>query len=102
MKDLREKLKELDTAEDFLDFFNIPFNPEVVQINRLHILQRFHNYIDQIDIEPINQTELVKIYKTLLLRAYTDFQNSNALNEKVFKVFQKNTAFVPLSSLSKK
>ncbi len=38
---LAEALDELVSAEDFLDYFDVAYEARVVQVNRLHILQRF-------------------------------------------------------------
>ena len=32
-------LQELSSAEDFLEYFGIAYDPSVVQVNRLHILK---------------------------------------------------------------
>jgi hypothetical protein len=40
-----EDLADLSSAEEFLDYFAIDFDARVVQVNRLHILQRFHDYL---------------------------------------------------------
>lgn len=103
---LDEALEELSSAEDFLVYFDIPFEASVVQVNRLHIMQRFHDYIDQssdaMENYQGNDAAMAAAYKALLLRAYTDFVESNAITEKVFKVFkmqeQKND-FVSMDSL---
>jgi hypothetical protein len=42
---LDEVLEDLSSAEDILDYFGITYDPAVVHVNRLHILQRFHDYI---------------------------------------------------------
>ena len=42
---LAEAIDDLVSAEDFLDYFEVPYDPAVVQVNRLHILQRFHDYL---------------------------------------------------------
>ncbi|HEX6735548.1 MAG TPA: nitrogenase-stabilizing/protective protein NifW, partial [Azonexus sp.] len=42
---LAEAMEDLVSAEDFLDYFAVPYEPSVVQVNRLHILQRFHDYL---------------------------------------------------------
>ena len=85
---LDEELEELSSAEDFLDFFAIEYDPKVVHVNRLHILQRFHDYLDQAS-EQIPEAEEAKqaVYAALLQKAYQDFVESDALTEKVFKVF---------------
>jgi len=80
-------LEELSSAEEFLDYFGIAYEPSVVHVNRLHILQRFHDYIDGIEAVPEDEDERRALYADLLNGAYTDFVTSDALTEKVFKVF---------------
>lgn len=101
MRDARfekEDLEGLSSAEDFLDYFALPYDPSVVHVNRLHILQRFHDYLEA-DPETPAADAVVDYYKGFLAKAYQDFVESDALTEKVFKVLQPQTAFVPLSSL---
>jgi nitrogenase-stabilizing/protective protein len=83
-------MDELSSAEDFLDYFGISFEPSVVHVNRLHILQRFHDYIAKFDNMPEDETEKREVYGSLLEDAYHDFVNSDAQTEKVFKVFRMN------------
>ena len=45
-------MDELSSAEDFFDYFGIDYEPSVVHVNRLHILQRFHDYMDQVETIP--------------------------------------------------
>lgn len=102
-----ESLEELVSAEDFLDFFEIPYDPSVVHVNRLHILQRFHDYLGkQAPNMPPDEEQQRGIYRLWLERAYLDFVTSNALNEKVFAVFQHvdkpgggSTSFVSLDKV---
>ncbi|MBU3695869.1 nitrogenase-stabilizing/protective protein NifW [Dechloromonas sp.] len=86
---LEEALEELVSAEDFLEFFDVPFEPSVVHVNRLHILQRFHDYIaKQAPNLPPDEAQQRGIYRLWLQRAYQDFVESNSITEKVFAVFQ--------------
>lgn len=101
-----EDLEELCSAEDFLDYFGIAYDPKVVQVNRLHILQRFHDYLARAT-GPGDQPRPA-IYKQWLEKAYQDFVHSDALTEKVFRVFHTvanpqggSTAFVPLDKVFK-
>jgi nitrogenase-stabilizing/protective protein len=98
-----EDLQELSSAEDFLEYFDIEYDPRVVQVNRLHVLQRFHDYLAQAeDAIPDAEGGGREIYRRLLKRAYRDFVESDALTEKVFRVFrmhESRTAFVPVASL---
>lgn len=100
---LDEAMKELAAAEEFLEYFGIAYEPSVVQVNRLHILQRFHNYIGKAGTLPEVVAARRVVYATLLQQAYQDFVKSDALTEKVFKVFhmhEPQTRFVPLSSIT--
>ncbi|MDR3055938.1 MAG: nitrogenase-stabilizing/protective protein NifW [Zoogloeaceae bacterium] len=86
---LDEALRELVSAEDFLDYFGVPFEATVVHVNRLHILQRFHDYLRRYAPEmPTDDAERIALYKKWLAQAYEDFTRSDALTEKVFAVFQ--------------
>ncbi|MDD5273412.1 MAG: nitrogenase-stabilizing/protective protein NifW [Methylovulum sp.] len=98
-----EEMEELESAEDFLQYFQLPYEASVVHVNRLHILQRFHNYLQQgADSMPEDETAKRVVYSKLLTRAYQDFVESDAQTEKVFKVFhmgEPQTAFVALSDI---
>ncbi len=100
--DLELDLEDLGSAEDFLQYFEVPFEPSVVHVNRLHILQRFHDYIKKAGALPEDESERRDAYRGMLERAYNDFVQSDARTEKVFRVFRMNepqTAFIPLDQL---
>ena len=78
-----EDLTEMTSAEDFLNYFGIAFDPAVVEVNRLHILKRFHDYLQRTD--PTDWEG----YAQSLRQAYQDFVVSDALTEKGFKVFHR-------------
>ncbi|TCS61768.1 nitrogenase-stabilizing/protective protein NifW [Varunaivibrio sulfuroxidans] len=89
--ELNEEMDDLSTAEDFLDYFEVPYDPQVVHVNRLHILQRFHDYIAQgEDVCGAEAGDVRRAYGAALTRAYRDFVVSTAQREKVFKVFHMN------------
>ncbi len=96
---LREELSELYSAEEFLNYFGIAFEQRVVDINRLHILQRFHDYLRQAD--PADREG----YARCLRQAYQDFVDSDARTEKVFKVFHRQAAMrevrIPLTKIGR-
>ncbi len=86
---LEDAMEELSSAEDFLDYFGVPYDPSVVHVNRLHILQRFHDYLArQVPQIPEDEAAARAVYTEWLTRAYQDFVASNAQAEKVFAVFQ--------------
>lgn len=86
--DLDLDLEDLCSAEDFLTYFDVAFDPAVVQVNRLHILQRFHDNLDQVDEMPDSSVARWELYADLLRSAYQDFVVSDAATEKVFRVFR--------------
>jgi len=98
---LEAELAELESAEDFLDHFGIDYAPAVVQVNRLHILQRFHDYLNghrERAGEPGRDD-----CRALLARAYADFVHSDAYTEKVMRVHQKaaGVARVSIATISR-
>lgn len=100
--ELELDLDELSSAEDFLDYFEIPYEAKVVHVNRLHILQRFHDYLAGVEL-PEDEDEQRAVYRQQLVRAYEDFVASDAQTEKVFRVFhmhEPQQAFVPLGDLT--
>lgn len=97
-------MDELSSAEDFLDYFEITYEPSIVHVNRLHILQRFHDYIRNEGELPDGDDERKEIYTRLLSRSYNDFVESDAVTEKVFKVFRMvdpQNAFVQLAEIKR-
>ena len=94
-----QDLADLVSAEDFLDYFGIPFDARIVQVNRLHILQRYHDYLAK---QEAGKAPEYAAWRSWLLRAYEDFVSSSAQQEKVFAVFQKaeGSSFQSLSSLA--
>ena len=89
MDNLTERLKALSSAEDFFAFFAVPFDERVVQVNRLHILKRFYQYLGKAEgLAGLDDIEMYRRYRELLAQAYADFVRSTPAQEKVFKVFQ--------------
>ena len=83
------EFKKLSDAEDYFQFFQLPFDQQVVNVNRLHILKKFAQYMDEIDAAFPNLTEAEKLakYCDALQRSYDLFLTSNAVEQKLFKVF---------------
>ena len=102
MDGLIDRLKALSSANEFLEFFGIPYEERVVHVNRLHILKRFYQYLHGAQgLAGLDDIEMFRRYRELLLKAYEDFTVSNAVTEKVFKVFQDadGQAHVSVNSL---
>ncbi len=101
-EDFMDELEDLVSAEDFLDYFEIPYDETVVKVYRLHILQRFHNYLTAAKM-PEDEAGQRAIYLNSLAQAYQDFVNSDAATEKVLKIYQKasGTSFFSADSIGK-
>jgi nitrogenase-stabilizing/protective protein len=108
MSEFLDTLKTLSTAEEFLDFMGVEYDPQVVRVNRLHILKRFHDYIGKAGLPgDLAEADIRPVYASHLAKAYSDFVTSDGVTEKVFKVFEKaaaakKNAFVPLGEISRK
>ncbi len=86
-----ERFNQLVNAEEYFDFFQVPFDPKVVQVNRLHILKRFSQSIQEIDANnsAASAAEKLDLYCTALKQAYEVFLSSTPLEQKLFKVFKQ-------------
>ena len=97
--------QKLVDAEDYLQFFDIEYDREFVNVNRLHILKQFSLLIQEVDrvFPDVNESEKLEKYRLALEEAYQVFLTSTPLETKLFKVFQsKPKNFVSLDELTKK
>jgi nitrogenase-stabilizing/protective protein len=101
MNTLIQQLTQLSAAEDFLNFFGLPYEEPVLNVSRLHILKRFYQYMRQeLGLDGLDEIEMYKRLRLLLSRSYADFVDSTPAREKVFKVLQNaNSTSVSLDSL---
>ena len=98
---LEDDLADLESAEDFLDHFGIAYGERIVRVNRLHILQRFHDYLAaRKEAAPAGFDD----YRAALSRAYDDFVRSDALTERVFSVHKRaaGIATVPVAAIRRR
>lgn len=89
MNNLVQQLSKLSSAEDFLKYFGVNYEESVLNTCRLHILQRFYQYMRQEKtMDMTNEAEMFRQMRQLLAKAYEDFVHSTPAKEKVFKVLQ--------------
>lgn len=74
---LASTLRELDTAEAFLEHFGIAYSRGVIDVNRLLILRRFHDSLADHDLEGIEEREALSLVRSLLQRAYNAYAKPN-------------------------
>jgi nitrogenase-stabilizing/protective protein len=105
-----ETLQGLSSADEFFDYLGVPYDPQVVQVARLHILRRMGQYLRDSEAESGARSDdaLFALCREHLEQAYADFVASSPIAERVFKVHQEAIAprtpparpFVPLSALT--
>ena len=89
MNTLVQRLTKLSSAEDFLEFFGLPYEEAVLNVSRLHILKRFFQYMGQEQVmDMTDETEMFRRMRKLLAKSYEDFVHSTPAKEKVFSVLQ--------------
>lgn len=96
------EFRKLTDAEQYFEFFDLAYDPQVVNINRLHILKKFSQSLEEIDNKLVEAAEEQKLslYREALENSYATLQTSNAIEQKLFKVFhQKPHNVVMLSDI---
>ncbi len=76
-----EQFGTLTDAEDYLQFFDIEYDRDFVNINRLHILKQFALLINEVDraFPDVSETEKLEKYQLALEEAYQVFLTSSPL-----------------------
>lgn len=80
-----EQLSKLSSAEDFFRFLNVPYDPSVLNVARLHILRRMADNLRKA-AEEADEAKARAYFRAHLERAYQDFVHSSPISERVFKV----------------
>lgn len=94
------EFNQLVNAEDYLEFFELDYDPQFVNVNRLHILQKFSSLMKAIEATSPHLSDAEKLdqYQAALKQAYNTFTTSSPLDEKLFKVFNDKPQNVVLLS----
>jgi nitrogenase-stabilizing/protective protein len=83
-----DTLARLSSAEDFFSALDLPYDPAVLNVARLHILRRMGEYLRELPAD-CTAEESYELARGHLLRAYLDFVHSTPLEQKVFKVHRQ-------------
>jgi nitrogenase-stabilizing/protective protein len=97
------KFQNLTQAEEYFEFFGLPYDQTVVSVNRLHILKKFSQSIQEIDenYTDLNPEDRLNKYCEALQKAYQVFLESTPQEQKLFKVFkQKPKNVVTLTEIT--
>ena len=87
-------------AEDYFTFFGLSYDPQFLNVNRLHILQKFSRLMREQDapIPDMDNEATFNGYRECLQEAYSLFQTASPQSEKLFKVFNQRPTNVVLMS----
>ncbi|WP_095590444.1 nitrogenase stabilizing/protective protein NifW [Actibacterium ureilyticum] len=85
-------IANLSSAEDIFTYLLLPFEQEVLNVSRLHIMKRMGQYLKTADFADQDEETIFLETRKQLKRAYLDFVESTPLREKVFKVFTDKAA----------
>jgi len=89
MSDTLKILQTLSSAEDFFRVLEVPYDPAKVNVVRMHIMKRMGQYLATEDLEGLPDNIVKQRCQTTLERAYEDFQKSDPMKERVFKVLKE-------------
>ncbi len=87
-----EQLTGLSAAEDFFSLLDVPYDPAVLNVARLHILRRMGEYLRRNVLAGADEETARALYRAHLERAYSDFVDSSPLEQRVFKVLKEAVA----------
>jgi nitrogenase-stabilizing/protective protein len=106
MTAILEQLRHLSATEEFFELLDVPYDPAVLRVARLHILRRMGQSLADNTLDGLAEAAAREQCRAHLARAYADFVASRPIEQRVFKVLKdavaprRKAAFVPLSTLS--
>jgi len=89
MSDFLKSLQTLSSAEDFFKLLDVPYDPLKLNVVRMHIMKRMGQYLATEDLDGLPDNIVKQRCQTTLERAYEDFQKSDPMKERVFKVLKE-------------
>jgi len=88
---LADELKGIETVEEIFALFGLGFDPRVLRVHRLHVIQRFGRDVAEIDrlAPPLDDDERTRRYAAALQRAHDYYQNESRSAEHAFSGVQR-------------
>ncbi|MCM2396658.1 nitrogenase stabilizing/protective protein NifW [Rhizobium sp. S95] len=105
-----DRLRGLSSAEDFFHALGVLYDARVLNVARLHILKRMGQYLVEEDFDGLPDRVIAARARSTLERAYSDFEATSPLSQRIFKVLkdhdpdkpaEKRGAFVSLETALK-
>jgi nitrogenase-stabilizing/protective protein len=106
MSAILEQLGRISAAEEFFALLDVPYDPKVLDVARLHILRRMRDHLAKAGADALPEVEARAAVRAALSYAYADFVASAPLEQRIFKVLQEavrppsRAGFVPLSAVT--
>ncbi|MGD0675177.1 MAG: nitrogenase stabilizing/protective protein NifW [Polyangiaceae bacterium] len=105
-----DDLSRLSAAEEIFRYLDVPFDPDIVNVARLHILKRMGQYLAKEPLSELGESDVRARCRAHLQTAYADFIAHSPLDERLFKVHKDavkpksapSVPFVPLTALHEK
>ena len=82
-----DHIGRLSSAEEIFTYLLLPYEQNVLNVSRLHIMKRMGQYLRDADFSGLDEEKVFLATRAYLKQAYVDFIDSTPLKEKVFKVF---------------
>jgi len=89
MSETLKKLQTLSSADEFFKELDVPYDELKLNVVRMHIMKRMGQYLMGEDFEGATEEEVRARCRSTLEKAYEDFQNSDPMKERVFKVLKE-------------
>ena len=111
MSDFHDQLDTLQSAEDFFDFFKVPYESRVMASQRLQIMQRLRWVLRELDLAEtggdagaVDQAALAELYRSTLARIYEECRDGTGPSSRQRKQPEPDNAqaassFVPLTAI---
>ncbi|HEY6795278.1 MAG TPA: nitrogenase-stabilizing/protective protein NifW [Kineosporiaceae bacterium] len=98
---LQQRLAACRDAEDWFRELDVPFDPQVLNVGRLHVMRLFGRELEALTGDGADAGALRERTRAALRRAYGALVTASPLEHRVFKVLQDRAPgqFVPLSQV---
>ncbi|MBX6388940.1 MAG: nitrogenase-stabilizing/protective protein NifW [Frankia sp.] len=103
--DLLRQFQRCSTAEEYFSLLDVPYDPRVVNVHRLHILRYFAQQLEELHARcqaTDSPEHVLGSYRDALIRSYQAFTTGTALDHRLFKVLRDHAprAFVPTTDIT--
>ncbi len=99
MSELLRTLRALNTTEELLSYFRIPYDQGVLNIHRIGMLQRAHALLAVPVEEELDDDALYQRLRQLMLQAYAEVEKQGPRKEAPPPAPEREAAFVSLDDV---